>query len=191
VDGVEPNFAIERFFIANQQKFKAMKRQKQIIEAARLLDVDDKDLFMKYKERGETKDYNFINQDVYNPYDITLSTLKDIREQRQALEEDFNVLNLPPEIDRSVIKTLYDMRKDMFNIPLNGNFEDYIKLENYLIPDQRSSLPTNVPPLPEQPMPNQQIVQTPQPMQQGLTVTENGLLTDEEKAIRLRQRGLA
>jgi hypothetical protein len=98
--GVEPNFAIERFFIANQQKFKAMKRQKQIIEAARLLDVDDKDLFMKYKERGETKDYNFINQDVYNPYDITLSTLKDIREQRQALEEDFNVLNLPPEIDR-------------------------------------------------------------------------------------------
>ena len=179
------------FFIANQQKFKAMKRQKQIIEAARLLDVDDKDLFMKYKERGETKDYNFINQDVYNPYDITLSTLKDIREQRQALEEDFNVLNLPPEIDRSVIKTLYDMRKDMFNIPLNGNFEDYIKLENYLIPDQRSSLPTNVPPLPEQPMPNQQIVQTPQPMQQGLTVTENGLLTDEEKAIRLRQRGLA
>jgi len=189
--GVEPNFAIERFFIANQQKFKAMKRQKQIIEAARLLEVDDKDLFMKYKERGETKDYNFINQDVYNPYDITLSTLKDIREQRQALEEDFNVLNLPPEIDRSVIKTLYDMRKDMFNIPLNGNFEDYIKLENYLIPDQRSSLPTNVPPLPEQPMPNQQVVQTPQPMQQGLTVTENGLLTDEEKAIRLRQRGLA
>jgi len=188
---IEPNFAIERFFIANQQKFKAMKRQKQVIEAARLLEVDDKDLFIKYKERGETKDYNFINQDVYNPYDITLSTLKDIREQRQALEEDFNVLNLPPEIDRSVIKTLYDMRKDMFNIPLNGNFEDYIKLENYLIPDQRSSLPTNVPPLPEQPMPNQQVVQTPQPMQQGLTVTENGLLTDEEKAIRLRQRGLA
>jgi hypothetical protein len=147
---------------------------------------------MKYKERGETKDYNFINQDVYNPYDITLSTLKDIREQRQELEENFNVLNLPPEIDRSVIKTLYDMRKDMFNIPLNGNFEDYIKLENYLIPDQRSSLPTSVAPLPPQPQPNPQVVQRPaQPMQQGLTVTENGLLTDEEKAIRLRQRGLA
>jgi hypothetical protein len=83
------------------------------------------------------------------------------------------------------------MKNDMFNIPLDGNFQEYIKLENYLIPDQRSSLPTNVRPLPEQPMPNQQIVQTPQPMQQGLTVTENGLLTDEEKAIRLRQRGLA
>jgi hypothetical protein len=91
------------------------------------LDVDDKDLFIKYKERGETKDYNFINQDVYNPYDITLSTLKDIREQRQALEEDFNVLNLPPEIDRSVIRILYDMRKDMFNIPLNGNFSRIYK----------------------------------------------------------------
>jgi hypothetical protein len=83
------------------------------------------------------------------------------------------------------------MKRDMMNIPLQGSFQEYIKLENYLIPDQRSSLPTNVPPLPEQPMPNQQVVQTPQPMQQGLTVTENGLLTDEEKAIRLRQRGLA
>jgi hypothetical protein len=66
----------------------------------RLLDVDDKDLFLKYKERGENKDYNFINQEIYNPYDISLSTKKDIREQRQALEENFNILNLPPEIDR-------------------------------------------------------------------------------------------
>jgi hypothetical protein len=188
---VEPNFAIERFYIANQQKFKAMKRQKQVIDAAQLLGVDDTDLFLKYKERGENKDYNFIKENEYNPYDISRSTQKDIREQRQALEENFNILNLPSAIDQDIIDILYDMKNDMFNIPLDGNFQEYIKLENYLIRDQRSSLPTNVRPLPEQPMPNQQIVQTPQPMQQGLTVTENGLLTDEEKAIRLRQRGLA
>jgi hypothetical protein len=191
VDLVEPNFVIERFYIANQQKFKAMKNQKQVIDAAQLLDVNDRDLFLKYKERGENKDYNFMRRNFYNPYDISRATKKDIREQRQALEENFSILNLPPEIDTNVLRILYDMKRDMMNIPLQGSFQEYIKLENYLIPDQRSSLPTNVPPLPEQPMPNQQVVQTPQPMQQGLTVTENGLLTDEEKAIRLRQRGLA
>jgi hypothetical protein len=188
---IEPNFVIERFYIANQQKFKAMKNQKQVIDAAQLLDVNDRDLFLKYKERGENKDYNFMRRNFYNPYDISRATKKDIREQRQALEENFSILNLPPEIDTNVLRILYDMKRDMMNIPLQGSFQEYIKLENYLIPDQRSSLPTNVPPLPEQPMPNQQVVQTPQPMQQGLTVTENGLLTDEEKAIRLRQRGLA
>jgi hypothetical protein len=46
-------------------------------------------------------------------------------------------------------------------------------------------------------MPNQQVIQ-PQPMaqapgnlNQGLTNTENALLSEEEKQIRLRSRGLA
>ena len=49
-------------------------------------------------------------------------------------------------------------------------------------------------PLPNTPMPNQQVVQTaqaPSIMNQGLTATENALLSEEEKAIKLRQRGLA
>jgi len=45
-------------------------------------------------------------------------------------------------------------------------------------------------------MPNPEVVQPPMPqvpgnMNQGLTPTENALLSDEEKQIRLRQRGLA
>jgi hypothetical protein len=86
---IEPNFVIERFYIANQQKFKAMKNQKQVIDAAQLLDVDTRDLFLKYKERGENKDYNFITRNSYNPYDISKSTKKDIREQRQAIRRKF------------------------------------------------------------------------------------------------------
>jgi hypothetical protein len=45
-----------------------------------------------------------------------------------------------------------------------------------------------------QPQPNPQVVSKPPvaPNQQtGLTATETGLLTDAEKAIRLRQQGLA
>ena len=73
-----------------------------------------------------------------------------------------------------------------------------MKLENYLIQQDRSELPTqqpaNVQPLPPQPQPNPAIVSKPPidpNLQGGLTATETGLLSDAEKAIRLRQQGLA
>ena len=43
-------------------------------------------------------------------------------------------------------------------------------------------------------MPSSEVIQTsqmPAGMNQGLTAVENALLSDEEKQIRLRQRGLA
>jgi hypothetical protein len=51
-------------------------------------------------------------------------------------------------------------------------------------------------PLPPTPMPDQQVIQTAMMpasgvMNQGLTATENALLSEEEKQIRLRSRGLA
>jgi hypothetical protein len=49
-----------------------------------------------------------------------------------------------------------------------------------------------VPPLPEQPMPNAAIVQSPPPVTQtGLTMMEQALLSEEEKMITLKNRGLA
>ena len=62
-------------------------------------------------------------------------------------------------------------------------------------PNLVSSKPQSVP-LPDTPMPNAQVFQTaalpaPGAMNQGLTPTENALLSDEEKQIKLRSRGLA
>ncbi len=49
-----------------------------------------------------------------------------------------------------------------------------------------------VPPLPEQPMPNPAIVQTPPSVTQtGLTAMEQALLSEEEKMMTLKNRGLA
>ena len=50
--------------------------------------------------------------------------------------------------------------------------------------------------LPPTPMPSGEVIQTaavqaPGIMNQGLTMTENALLSEEEKQMRLRQRGLA
>jgi hypothetical protein len=73
---------------------------------------------------------------------------------------------------------------------LYGDFQ--LDLENFLPdtePEGQSALPLT-------PMPNQQVVQTAAipaagAMNQGLTPTENALLSEEEKQIKLRSRGLA
>ena len=62
-----------------------------------------------------------------------------------------------------------------------------INEEDYLIKPKTSA----VAPLPEQPMPNLSIVQSPPPTTQtGLTPTEQALLSEEERMIALRNRGL-
>jgi hypothetical protein len=71
---------------------------------------------------------------------------------------------------------------DEFNLDL----EDFLPDTD---PQGQSALPLT-------PMPNQQVVQTAAipaagAMNQGLTPTENALLSEEEKQIKLRSRGLA
>jgi len=64
----------------------------------------------------------------------------------------------------------------------------FIKEEDFII----GSGPVSQAPLPEQPMPNPQIVASqPNVMQTGLTPTEQALLSEEEKVLKLRQRGLS
>jgi hypothetical protein len=73
---------------------------------------------------------------------------------------------------------------------------------NYLIigiEEEETGPTNNVDPfrksaLPEQPMPNQQVIQPQQQAaitQSGLTPTESALLSPAEQQIRLKQRGLA
>ena len=81
----------------------------------------------------------------------------------------------------------------MDGLKLDEGFEDQLPLSDFL-PGAASGggQQSMVPPLPQQPMPN---VQTQQPAQvatnTGLTPTENALLSEEEKQITLRNRGLA
>ena len=73
---------------------------------------------------------------------------------------------------------------------LYGDFQ--LDLQNFLpdtAPQGQSALPPT--PMPAQEVVQTAAVQTPGVMNQGLTPTENALLSEEEKQIRLRQRGLA
>ena len=71
--------------------------------------------------------------------------------------------------------------KTQNNEPWNFKLEDYLPR-----PEPQSRVP-----LPPQPQPNPAIVQHQTPMQTGLTPAEQALLSEEEKMIRLRNRGLA
>ena len=183
---------INRYILANEQRFKAMRRAKQVLDAAKLLGADEKELAVKYKERGESNAYIFLDRGEFKPFPVSPATRDKITAQRERLESEFNDLKFLSPIDSDVLRTLGEIEKDLYGIPLSGNFKDYIDPKNYLT-GERSEAPSNVQPLPSQPMPDQKIVQQPQPstMQSGLTPTESALLNESEKVLRLKQRGLA
>jgi hypothetical protein len=183
---------INRYIVANEQRFKSMKKAKQVLDAAKLLGADEQELAIKYKERGESNAYIFLDKGEFKPFDVSPSTRDKIIAQREKLESEFNDLQFLAPLDSDVLNTLGEIQKDLYGIPLSGNFKDYINPKNYLF-GEKSEAPSNVQPLPPQPMPNQQVVQQPQPnvMQSGLTPTESALLNESEKVLRLKQRGLA
>ena len=78
----------------------------------------------------------------------------------------------------------YDrMYQDFNGANLNGQWN--FKLEDYIPPPAERSQ------LPQQPQPNPAIIQPQTVMTTGLTPAERTLLSEEEKMIRLRNRGLA
>jgi len=190
---------IENIIYANRKKFENMAELKKMNEFAEILNVRKKDISQVYDERKQGSLYNDLKSNKFNPFELTEKQEKTIEKQYKDIRENFNELVYDRPLDRRTLKMIDRLTKDMSKLKLNDDFSDRIKIENYLIKDDRSELPvqqsTNVAPLPPQPQPNVQIVsKPPMPMmnqQTGLTATETGLLTDAEKAIRLRQQGLA
>jgi len=183
---------INRYIVANEQRFKAMKRAKQVLDAAKLLGADEQELAIKYKERGESNAYVFLDRGEFKPFNVSPATRDKVIAQREKLESEFDQLQFLAPLDSDVLNVLGEIEKDLYGIPLSGNFKDYINPKNYLF-GERSEGPSNVQPLPPQPMPDSKVVQQPQPnmMQSGLTPTESALLSESEKVLRLKQRGLA
>ncbi len=195
---------IKRYIEANAQRYRVMDKMKQVNDLAQVLEVPQQDLRKKFMDRGEINAYNHISSGRFYPFEITDPIAKKFREQRTALESDFDQLKFEAPYDPATIQTLNQLKSLMKQIPLGDNFYDYIKPEDWLIDTKRSQAPGSEQqvaraPLPPTPMPSQQVVQpTPQiaqgtagVMQNGLTPTESALLSESEKVMRLKQRGLA
>ena len=192
---------IERFYIANQQRFKKFQNLKRKITAAEMLEAKNTDILKLFSKRAEVSNYAAIKRDRFIPFGITSKTIIEARRQEKNIRDKFEDLSIPAGIDKKTLNSILKMTKQMYKMKLDGDFNEQIKLEDYLI-DKQSSLPgaddekqlTQVPPLPEQPMPNPQIITPPMPqmsqLNQGLTPAESALLSEEDKQLRLRQRGL-
>jgi hypothetical protein len=191
---------IENFYYANRKKYEAMNNLKITNEMAEVLNVTKNQLARAYDDRNLLKDYKYLESNNFRPYTISKPLVQKTEEIYKDLSTNFDNIEITKTLNNQTLNSLSRMIRDMSRVPLGENLNNYINIEDYLIGDKpsllgpRSEGPTNVQPLPPQPQPNPQVVsKPPMPMNQqtGLTATETGLLTDAEKAIRLRQQGLA
>ena len=169
---------IERFNAANKAKFNTDKEMLKNIRAAEILDTDMDAIRKEFSERGLRKIYNKLNNDVFTPYFPSENIQREFRQIAENIDMDN-----PFEEARDV---LLDIQDDLRDLSFDDIFD--INIEQYLPSyDQVSAVPHTpaIDPNVIQPVQQASVSQT------GLTPTEQALLSPEEQAIRLRQRGMA
>jgi hypothetical protein len=180
---VDPNEIIKRYIAANKAKFEAEQDMLKDVVAAEELEADMSEVRKEFRDRGLGRDYNDMLNEKFDPYFPS----QKIQQEFKDIESRIDVDN-PFEEVKDVIN---EIRQDLRYLDLTDEFD--IEIEDYLI---NQSDPFAQSALPPTPMPNAQVVQAaampaPGVMNQGLTPTENALLSEEEKQITLRNRGLA
>ena len=178
-----PKDVIERYFVANKQLFKVRKDMLNHIQNAMTLGVNPNKLEDIFEKRGIPK--STLEELLSGEFDPFFPSDK-IQERFEDISRETGQPNpfLEAEGTLESMKNLFEIQN------LYGDFE--LDLEQFL-PDTQFDGQSALPPTP---MPDQQVIQTaavqaPGNLNQGLTNTENALLSEEEKQIRLRQRGLA
>ena len=171
---------IERYYTANKSIFDARKKMLNTIDNAKTVGLSPVKAYEIFEKRGLKGEYDELTAGVFDPFFPS--------ERIQQVFEDNarrgNVANVFFEAE----PTLRAMEAVMNTFTLFDDFN--LNLEDFL-PDTD---PQGQSALPPQPMPSNQIIQMSQAlgnMNQGLTPVENALLSEEEKMIKLRQRGLA
>ena len=167
---------VERFFIANRAMYNATKTMKNKVNSAEILGMSDDEISKTFIDRNRKKDFQYIKAGQFKPFFPSKDIRRSLIEIEQKTGQDF-YSKAEPIINRM----FQDFQEQSLNEPWNFKLEDYLPR-----PEPQSRVP-----LPPQPQPNPAIVQKPTPMTTGLTPAEQTLLSEEEKMIRLRNRGLA
>ena len=182
----DPNLLIRQYFDANKSFYEDMSKLRRVYDAVKTLGMRDREIEDDFAKRGELPLYEDIENNKFFPLLITAGQIEGIEE----LSKDKNIPNI---FSRQVERMIDRMERDMQKLRLNKDFE--LDINNYLLKTQQTS-ELQTPPIPAQvsdARPNPQIINSGQVAQlnNGLTLTENALLSDEEKAIKLRERGMA
>ena len=165
-----------------------MSKIKRVVDAAKVLGMRDKEIREIFKKRQEEKLYRkFLKRNKFNP----LTVGEGMKDAYKGLAKEKGI---PNPLNRGVLRRLQKIEKRLKKQRLNS---DYIVRES----DWTAALPVaqgtqlaqrSQTPLPPTPSVSQQAVaQAPQQAgATGLTATETALLSNEEKAMKLRQRGM-
>jgi len=177
--------------------FNAQQNMHLDLEAGKEFDVTDDDYADVFEKRLRSpKEYGAFISGEFKPYIPSKNIAKKFLEKAEEFRRSNPTYEDPYEVAFPVIS---EMIKEMKGADLSKEFK--FKLSDFGIEEQET--PTNTPLdqdpdliLGEVPQPNPAIVQstaqaTPNVMRTGLTPTESALLSEEEKMIALRNRGLA
>ena len=175
----DENQIIRQYILANKQRLETYSKMRRLYDAVKVLGMRDPKIAEIFIRRNSKPLYQFIENNRFEPFSVTKNVIRDY-----AIMSKEN--NIPNPLNRRVLKQLKKIEKQLYKQRLNKDF--IINEEDYLLPEPNTSM---VPPLPEQPQPNVSVVQsTPNVMQTGLTPVETALLSEEEKMIALKNRGL-
>ena len=170
---------IERFIAANKAKFKVQQEMLRDIRGADTLGSDMDRIRQEFRERQLQNVYNRLDNDQFVPYFPSENIQREFRQIAENIDKDN-----PFEQSRDILLEIQDdLRELSFDDQFDIDIEDY--LPSY---DEAAQAP-----LPVSPQVTQVALATNNmPVSQtGLTQTEQALLSPEEQAIRLRQRGMS
>jgi len=171
---------IERFIVANRAKFNNDKQMRANIQAAETLGTDMNLIRREFGDRQLSTVYNQLNRDIFVPYFPSNNIRKEFRE----IEQRIGVDNPFEEVKDILVEIRNDVKQLSFDDEFEINIEDYLPSDDmtqYTLPTTPGVDPTMIQPA----------VQQASLTQTGLTPSEQALLSPEEQAIRLRQRGMA
>jgi hypothetical protein len=178
-----PEDVIERYFVANKALFDVNKKMQSQINSARTLGLSDQKIAETFDKRGLKNDYGLLINGRFDPFFPS----KQIQEKFIDIARETG----QPNPMQQALPIIINMSNAFRQIKLNQDF--IYTLEDFLPQSSKEVVPQST--LPIQPMPNASILTPPSApvagLQNGLTTTENALLSESEKQIRLRQRGLA
>jgi len=182
----DPNALIRQYFEANKSFYEDMSKLRRVYDAVKTLGMRDKEIAKEFNDRGEIPLYSRVEDNKFSPLTISKGQIVGLKE----LAKDKKI---PDIVNKRVLKIIGRMRKDMNRLRLNKDFD--LDINKYLIkPTQTSELliTPNIPVQVSDAAPNPNVINSGQMAQlnEGLTRAENALLSDEEKAIKLRERGM-
>ena len=209
----DPTNILEQWDLLQRNRYREMSRVSDFLKVSERL-FSKGEIALQFKDRQnfgkKTMQYLFANR--YRP-----SNIPGFKEYTDITQKSYRkLLETYPDLKFEDVFPLAQMQEIVGKwngVPLGLSDEDLERYFNKELPsviDKQSQKPDETieqepqqvsqkpetPPLPPTPMPEQQVIQTAMMpasgvMNQGLTATENALLSEEEKQIRLRQRGLA